>query len=63
MLDEIGTLDNIEPWIIKKIENGEKLMGFGHRIYKTNDPRADALKEVAENLAGESDWFDLAVAL
>lgn len=63
MLDEIGSIDNIEPWIIKKLENGEKLMGFGHRIYKTKDPRAEALKEVAKSLSGEDEWFDLAIAL
>jgi citrate synthase len=63
MLEEIGTIENIEPWIIKKLENGEKLMGFGHRIYKTNDPRAEALKEIAKRLTGEDQWFDLAVEL
>ncbi|KHF27371.1 citrate synthase/methylcitrate synthase [Anoxybacillus ayderensis] len=63
MLEEIGSIDNIEPWIIKKLENGEKLMGFGHRIYKTKDPRAEALKEVAKSLSGEDEWFDLAIAL
>ncbi|MFJ7669667.1 citrate/2-methylcitrate synthase [Lysinibacillus sp. NPDC097195] len=63
MLDEVGTIDNIEPWIRNKIESGGKLMGFGHRIYKTQDPRAEALKIVSQELTGESNWFDLAVEM
>ncbi|WAA11138.1 citrate synthase/methylcitrate synthase [Fervidibacillus albus] len=63
MLDEIGTPEEIEPYIVNKLEKGEKLMGFGHRIYKTTDPRAETLKEVAKGLAGEEKWFDLAVQL
>lgn len=59
MIDEIGTIDNIEPWIRRKLDKGEKLMGFGHRIYKTRDPRAEALKIVSKELAKESEWFDL----
>jgi citrate synthase len=43
------------------LENGEKLMGFGHRIYKTKDPRAEALKEVTRGLTAEDTWLDLAV--
>lgn len=63
MLDEIGKIENIEPWVRKKLESNEKLMGFGHRVYKTKDPRAEALKTVAERLTGESEWFHLAVEL
>ncbi|MGH1334109.1 MAG: citrate/2-methylcitrate synthase [Exiguobacterium indicum] len=59
MIDEIGTIDNIEPWIRNKLEKGEKLMGFGHRVYKTRDPRSEALKVVSKDLAQESDWFNL----
>jgi citrate synthase len=55
MLDEIGSSDNVEPWLRQRIEAGERLMGFGHRVYKTYDPRARALGEVAEQLAGEGD--------
>lgn len=44
MLDAIGTPDNAEPWLSAALDRGERLMGFGHRIYRVRDPRADALK-------------------
>ena len=50
MLDAIGTPDNAEPWLRGAIERGDKLMGFGHRIYKTVDPRSALLHEVAREL-------------
>jgi citrate synthase len=50
MLDAIGTPDNAEPWLRGAIERGDKLMGFGHRIYKTLDPRSVLLHEVAQEL-------------
>ncbi|MFY9887151.1 MAG: citrate/2-methylcitrate synthase [Streptosporangiaceae bacterium] len=50
MLDAIGTADNAEPWLRNAIEHGDKLMGFGHRIYKTIDPRSALLHEVAREL-------------
>lgn len=45
MLDEIGTRDNIKPWLVREIEKGERLMGFGHRVYKVRDPRADVFNK------------------
>jgi citrate synthase len=50
MLDAIGTPDNAEQWLRNAIEHGDKLMGFGHRIYKTVDPRSALLHEVAREL-------------
>ncbi len=47
MLNEIGTVDNVEPWIRTAIVQGGRLMGFGHRVYKTEDPRAEELREMA----------------
>lgn len=44
MLDEIGTRDNVATWIDGALARGDRLMGFGHRIYKVRDPRADVLK-------------------
>jgi citrate synthase len=44
MLDAIGTPANAERWIAAELASGERLMGFGHRIYRVRDPRADALK-------------------
>lgn len=47
MLNAIGTVENAEPWIRNAITSGERLMGFGHRVYKTYDPRAEELRELA----------------
>lgn len=60
MLEAIGAKENAEAWLRKKIEDGERLMGFGHRVYKTTDPRAVALKKICENIAGENAWLDTA---
>lgn len=46
MLDEIGDEARIAGWIDKHLGDGERLMGFGHRVYRTRDPRADVLKGV-----------------
>ena len=50
MLDAIGAPENAEPWLRDAITHGDKLMGFGHRIYKTIDPRSALLHEVAREL-------------
>lgn len=61
LLDEISAAKNAETIIRGKLEKGEKLMGFGHRIYKTHDPRAVALKSKLKELVGHDDWLDLAM--
>jgi len=48
MLGEIGTTENAEPWLRDAITTGKKLMGFGHRVYKTTDPRAEELRDMAK---------------
>jgi len=53
MLDEIGTPDRAEPWLRSAVERGDRLMGFGHRVYKTDDPRSLMLREVADSLGGD----------
>ena len=53
MLDAIGTRERIKPWIDAALKRGERLMGFGHRIYRGRDPRADVLKAAIERLAAE----------
>jgi len=53
MLDQIGTPDRAEAWLRAAVERGDRLMGFGHRVYKTDDPRSLMLREVAESLGGE----------
>ncbi|HLG79178.1 MAG TPA: citrate/2-methylcitrate synthase, partial [Ktedonobacteraceae bacterium] len=47
MLQEIGTLANAEVWLRKALRQGGRLMGFGHRVYKTADPRSEILRELA----------------
>ncbi|WP_394617756.1 citrate/2-methylcitrate synthase [Lentzea sp. JNUCC 0626] len=46
-LDLIGSPDNIDAWVRERIEQGDRIMGFGHAVYKTEDPRARLLKEIA----------------
>jgi citrate synthase len=61
MLEEIGTKERAEPWMRSLLDRGGRLMGFGHRIYKTKDPRAEALRIVTETLTGDTDSFELAL--
>lgn len=61
MVFEIGTPENAEPYIRQKLERGERLMGFGHRVYKVRDPRADVLAETASHFFAPDDpLFNLA---
>ncbi|MGB6449722.1 MAG: citrate synthase, partial [Steroidobacteraceae bacterium] len=53
MLDAIGTAENAVPWLERALSRGERLMGFGHRIYRVRDPRADALREALRVLGAE----------
>src|SRR3954447_12221693 len=60
-LTQIGDVEHAEQWIREALARGERLMGFGHRVYKTMDPRAAALRQVAERLAADADWLQLAI--
>jgi len=60
MLNEIGTAQNVEPWLTAAFDRGDRLMGFGHRVYKAEDPRADILREMART-ASDPDFFDLSL--
>ncbi|MHA1340639.1 MAG: citrate/2-methylcitrate synthase [Promethearchaeota archaeon] len=51
MINEIKKLDNVIPWAKNKLKNKEKIMGFGHRVYKTWDPRAIILREYAREFS------------
>jgi citrate synthase len=62
-LHEIGSAERAEQWARETIDRGERIMGFGHRVYRAYDPRAAALREVAEGMAGMADWLQLAVAV
>ncbi len=61
MLLEIKTVDNVEPWIKEQMSNGNRIMGMGHAVYKTYDPRAQVLKELSKKLAEKTGepWFDI----
>jgi citrate synthase len=63
MMLEVGTLDNVEPFIDHALATKRRLMGMGHRIYKTYDPRAAQLNEHARVVAersGNTRWYDIA---
>lgn len=60
---EIGGPDSVDAWFESAMERGTRIMGIGHRVYKTEDPRATILKERTRALAessGDSTWYDLA---
>jgi citrate synthase len=66
MLDEIGTKDNVYPYIKRVKEGHGKLMGFGHRVYKNYDPRAKIIKWTAEQVfqvTGRNPKLDIALEL
>lgn len=59
---EIGTVDNVEAWTLDALENKKKIMGFGHRVYRTEDPRATHLREMSGQLGertGEKKWYEM----
>jgi citrate synthase len=57
MLEAIGTPENTDAWVRDAVESGDRIMGFGHRVYKTEDPRSRLLRGVAERLGGEKAAF------
>ncbi|MDR6125087.1 citrate synthase [Bacillus sp. SLBN-46] len=61
LLNEIALVGDPESVIKEKLTKGEKLMGFGHRVYKTHDPRAISLKSKLLELVGKDEWLDLAM--
>jgi citrate synthase len=66
MVFEIGEASRAEEVLRRKIESGERLMGFGHRVYKVRDPRADVLAAAAERMftrAGDMRLYELAKAV
>jgi citrate synthase len=66
MLDEVGTLENVRPWVEHSVANKKKIMGFGHRVYKVKDPRATVLQELAEHVFAETSrprLYEMAVEL
>ncbi|MDA8204523.1 MAG: citrate synthase [Thermaerobacter sp.] len=61
MVDDIGTLDNVQSWLDQAFEAKRKIMGFGHRVYKTDDPRAVVLRRISQEMSeseGNMDVFE-----
>jgi len=60
-LHKVGTPERAEEWVRDAVDRGERLMGFGHRVYRAYDPRAAALRKVAEGMDQKPGWLDLAI--
>ena len=59
---EIGSVDNIEPWLKDQFARKAKIMGFGHRVYRTEDPRATHLRDMSRLLGdrvGNTLWYQM----
>jgi citrate synthase len=63
MFDAIGSFENIRPWLERALAHDERLMGFGHRVYRVRDPRADVLKQTAVVLRGGENRIRFAEAI
>jgi len=66
MLEEIGSFENAESYINGKLENKEKIMGFGHRVYKNGDPRAKHLQKMSHELGkitGNMNWYNMSIKI
>jgi citrate synthase len=66
MLEKVGTVENTEPWVKDALERKEKIMGFGHRVYRDGDPRAKHLKRMAQQLSelrGDTRWYEMSVQI
>ncbi|WP_394233195.1 citrate synthase [Niallia oryzisoli] len=66
MLTEIGTPENVDSYIREKLVKKEKIMGFGHRVYRQGDPRAKHLKLMSEKLTkltGQPQWYDMSIKI
>lgn len=66
MLEEIGSVENVRPYVESCLQRKARIMGFGHRVYKVKDPRATILQNLAEQLFdkfGSDKYYDIAVEL
>jgi len=66
MLEEIGSMDNVEKYVQDKLDNKQKIMGFGHRVYKNGDPRAKHLQKMSYELGkltGDMKWYDMSIKI
>lgn len=65
-LEEIGSVENVESWLDDMLANKRKVMGIGHAVYKTEDPRATWLRKFSEQMGGvtgETKWFEMSKKL
>ena len=62
-IHEVGSPEHAEAWVRETLARGDRLMGFGHRVYRAYDPRAAALRQVAEGMEHRPDWLELAIAV
>ena len=60
-LHKVGTPEGAERWVTEALDRKERLMGFGHRVYRTYDPRAAALRKVAVSMDRPPEWLALAI--
>jgi citrate synthase len=66
MLEAIGSVENVRPYLEDRLERKAKIMGFGHRVYKVKDPRATILQHLAQQLFdkfGQDKYYDIAVEM
>ena len=66
MLSEVKSLDEVDNYLDKKLANKEKIMGFGHRVYKEGDPRAKYLKEMSRKITsetGHNELYEISLAI
>ena len=62
-IHQVGSPEHAEEWVRAAIARGDRLMGFGHRVYRAYDPRAAALRKVAESMEHRPEWLELAIAV
>ena len=66
MLTEIGTVENVDSYIHAKLEKKEKIMGFGHRVYRQGDPRAKHLQKMSKKLTeltGHPEYYEMSMKI
>jgi citrate synthase len=61
MLIEINEPNRVEEWIAEKIKQGKRIMGMGHAVYHTNDPRAEILERLSKSICREENrkWYEI----
>ncbi len=61
MLLEIENESNVQAWVKNRLKNGDRVMGMGHAVYKTVDPRSTVLKELSKKLANKTQmpWYEI----